>query len=220
MHTRVAVLAVMLASLTGTSASAALPPPLCASFTFGSQVVTAREWDLVDEDDHLPMTRFAAGYRLPLSEGVLELDLAFQLGSTSATLHELNEASLSLRGLEVGAMWRWPLLRYFQPHARLGLGWDWATLSIGALVQRDSSPGATGLIGFSVPFVVNRRGDQLHEWLAFEASLGYAARPSFVFDALAAEASDEPDAIRRGLANVGELPLSGIVYRFGLTLRL
>lgn len=201
-------------------AAAQARPPLTVSAGYSSQVVTDRAWDLVDENDHLPMLRLGLGWVLDAPGGKLEVGAGFLTGTTGATLHQARNASLWLRGLELSATWRRPLARFFSPYARLGAGLDWATLSIGpddALEQRDSAPSATGMLGFTIP-IVSTQGDDWHEWLVFDLGVGYALRSAFDFDQMA-PVGDEA-AVAPAPINAGTLPTSGITYRIGFTVCL
>jgi hypothetical protein len=200
-------------------------PPLTASAGLAAQVVTNRSFDLVSEDDHLSMGRIAAGYTLEIGDRLLDLEVGYQSGTASATLHETRPATLVFRGLDLGAAYRIPLYRYLEPYARASLGWDFATLSVGpsgTLEQRVSHPSLTALLGLSVPLITVKHREVWHQWLVFDVGMGYSARPSFHFDALAPKkpTRPDPDAVARAPVDLGTLALSGIAYRFTLTLRI
>ena len=208
-------------------ATARATPPLVLTTGFSGQAITDRSWDLVDVDDHLPMAHVAAGWAFDVSGGRLEASLGFLSGSTRATLHDSHEAALMLRSLELGATFRHPFARRFEPYVRLAGGFDWATLSIGSegtLEQRIARPSATAMLGAAIPLVVTTSSlsGRRHEWLLLDLGVGYTVRPSFDFDALAPAEPDRPaaDGIARTPTDLGQLAMSGVAYRLGLTLRL
>lgn len=213
--------ALLLQSLPATASSL---PPLTASLGVGAQVVTDRAYDMVDDNDHLPMIHVGAGYRFQLAGGGLELELGYQGGSTSAPLHAGADAKLWLRGLELSATYRYPLWRFCEPYARLGLGVDWATLSLDgdALTQRVSVPSGSAMVGFSVPLVTTKAEAGRRALVAIELGLGYALRRAADFNALAPEPPGKvsPDAMGQTGIDMGKLFLSGITYRVGLIARL
>ena len=124
----------------------------------------------------------------------------------------------------MGAAYRYPLARYFVPYARLSVGFDWATLSVGtdALLQRVGHPSVTGLAGFTIPIISVKDQGVLHDWVIFDLGVGYALRPSYAFSALARPEQGSPavDPIARAPVDLGKLGLSGITYRIGLSLWL
>lgn len=216
-----APLLVMIASL---APGPALAGPFTASLGLSTQVATARAYDLVDDDDHLPMLRVAGGLRLDAPRGALEADLGFSTGATSAPLHASREAGLWLRGLSLGATYRLALHRRFEPYAKLEAGWDWATLSLDddALGQRVSRLAATGMLGFQVPVISTEREGVTRDRVVFDLGVGWTVRPGFEFDAIAPEPPERPDpeAIPRAPLGLGTLPMSGAVYRLGFTVKI
>lgn len=205
-------------------AAAQARPPLTLGLGFAGQVVTGRAWDLVDENDHLPMLRLGAGWAFDAPGGKLEAGAGFLTGSTQASFHQTGQANLWMRGLELSATYRRPLVRFFTPYARLGAGLDWATLSIGnALEQTDLSPSASGMLGFTFPFVRTSGGARgPHEWLVLDLGVGYAVRPAFDFDEMLPPGYERggSDSIDRAPVDMGTISTSGVVYRVGLTVCL
>ncbi|MFN7133704.1 MAG: hypothetical protein ACK4N5_16625 [Myxococcales bacterium] len=196
--------------------------PITATLGLVNQLATHRSYDLVSENDALPMVRIAAGYALDLRASKLDLELGFQSGGSSAVVHNVRDAGLWLRGLDVGATYRHALFKYLHPYARLAAGYDWATLTVGEQLQRTSRPSLTGMAGLGVPVVMIDRGGEPHALFVLDFGLGYTLRQSFVFDALEPEppARPAPDAIGRVPLDLGRMQLSGITWRLGLTFRL
>ena len=160
-----------------------------------------RSFDLVSEDDQLALFRVAGGYGMPLHGGTLELDLAYLAGSTTAPLHQAADASLSMRGVELGASWRWPLLSRLEPFGKVAIGYDWSTLAIGAsgagetLRQEVGGASITGACGVVISLIRSGTGARSRRWLDLDLGVGYTLRPTPDFDALSPEASEDPEAI-------------------------
>jgi hypothetical protein len=86
-------------------------PPLSLRLGYASQVSTARAYDLVDDNDHLPLFRLGIGYAFPLQGARLEVEGGFLSGGTSAQLFQFDRAKLGLVGVEVGAVHESPARR-------------------------------------------------------------------------------------------------------------
>jgi hypothetical protein len=216
------VMAAMFVVLFASQAFAALPP-VSASIGYASEVFTSSDYDLVDGDDHLPMWHFGAGYSLRPARGVLDLELQFHTGATGEAAYQSLQTSLWLRGVEAGATWRYPLYKHLEPYARLGAGYDWATLSLGGerLEQTIGRPAANGTLGLQIPLPL-RPDVENYSALVVDFGVGYTLRPAYGFHELAPRAPDEPgeDPIAHVPTNLGSLSLSGVAYRILLTFRL
>ncbi len=198
-------------------------PPLSLRLGYAAQVNTDRAYDLVDEDDHLPLFRVGAGYHLPVPAGRLELEAGLLTGGSSASLYNQGTAGLGLVGVELGAAYRLPLGTHFEPHVQLFVGYDWLTLKLEPFKQRVGRPSATGLLGmtFLIPTQPRTPGGTA---FFVDVQVGYAFRPVADFDALEAESPEPPEgedvSVPQSSLRLGSLPLSGVAYRLQLGLRL
>lgn len=206
--------------LLSTPAFAALPP-LSASLGYASEVFTERSYDLVANQDSLAMFRLATSASFDLLPWQLDLELAYQSGSTAAAAHQAVQTELWLRGLELGATARYPLWRHLHPYVHLGGGWDWATLWVGGergMTQTVGNVSGSALVGVQVPLPLGPSGRRVPV-LVFDAGAGYVVRPGYRFDALTREPSgDEP--LGQAPVSLGKLPLSGWSFRLLVSLRL
>lgn len=216
-----AVRAVLLLAAVLSPVVASARAPLTLRLGYVGQVSTARAYDLVDENDHLPLFRVGAGYSFLLPTGRLELEGGFLTGGTSATLHQVATAKLGLMGVEAGAAYRVRMGASLEPYAQVLVGHDWLNLEVATLSQRTGQLSATGLLGVSV-LIPTRPGDAASSAFVVDLGVGYGFRPDAHFDALSAEppetAGEEP--IRSAPLPVGSLPLSGVTYRLQVGLRL
>lgn len=212
----------LLCLLLSTPALAALPP-LSASFGYAAEVITTRDYDFVDGNDHLPMLRVGVAYSLAVSRGILDVELQFHTGDTRELVHQAINADLWLRGVEGGAAWRYPLLRHLEPYARIGAGYDWATLQLAGprLEQTAGAPAASALAGVQLPLWLSS-GAERSSAIVLDLGIGYTLRPSFAFDAAMPRPPDEPGEapIENVPTNLGSLSLSGISYRLLVSYRL
>lgn len=196
-------------------------PPLRLEIGYGAQVVEAREWDFLDENDHLPQFRLGAGTSFAAGFGAIDAQLAFLSGATEKASYGISPR-LWMRGLELSAQYRLPLHRVLHPYARLGASWDWATLSVADDVwQTVSAPAGVGRIGVQARIPVAAQTSRPAS-LVFDVGVGYTLRPEFAFDALrrrpAGEAPSDP--IGDGALDLGTLPMSGISYAFTVGVHL
>ena len=111
------------------------------------------------------------------AESLLDVELGFQSGGSSATVHGIRDASIWLRGLDLGATYRYPLLRFLHPYARLAAGYDWATLELGNVLQRVGQPSVTAMGGIAVPVVQLERDGEKHPLFMLDFGVGYTLRP-------------------------------------------
>jgi hypothetical protein len=213
-----AVLA-LVAVLSPSEASARAP--LSFRLGYAAQVSTARAYDLVDENDHLPLFRLGAAYAFPLQVGRLEVEGGLLTGGTSASLHQLTTARLGLSGVELGAAYRVRLGALAEPYVQALVGCDWLNLRIGSVRQDVGQLSATGLLGVSLLFPVHR-GRPDGPLFLFDVGVGYGFRPEARFDALSPEPPDEDvqEPIPEGPLRLGSIPLAGMAYRFQIGLRL
>lgn len=216
-----AVRAVLLLAAVLSPVVASAGVPLTLRLGYAGQVSTARAYDLVDENDHLPLFRVGAGYSLLLPMGRLEVEGGFLSGGTSASLHQVATAKLGLVGVELGAAYRVRMGTSLEPYAQVLVGHDWLNLEVATLSQRTGQLSATGLLGVSL-LIPTRPGDEASSAFVLDFGVGYGLRPEARFDALSAEspekAGEEP--IRSAPLPVGALPLSGVTYRLQVGLRL
>lgn len=212
--------------LLGAPSAAQARPPLAASVGLADQVVTSRSFDFVSRFDHLPMVRFAAGSRVEIPRGMLDLDLAFRAGTTGAAAHVSDRTQLWLKGLELSATYRLGLYWYFEPYARLTAGYEWASLSVGGagatLEQTVGDFTGTATLGVCLPVVAVKREGTRRTVLAFDLGLGYGLHPDFTFDRMLPTPTDKPqsDAPRQAPVNLGSLRMAGFLWQLGVTLRL
>ena len=199
-------------------------PELSASLGFASETLGSSQYDLVAKDDALPMYRVGAGVGFKLPVGSLDAELTWRSGSSGATAHQSVSSELRVRGLEVGAAYRYPWLKHLQPYVRLGAGWDWASLSlldVGCLTQTVSHPSGSLLAGVQVPFRLGSGAAWAPE-VSIDLGLGGVLRPAYAFGAMAPTppSGRVEDPIARGTVNLGAMPMSGFTWRLGLTVRL
>jgi hypothetical protein len=196
-------------------------PPVSFRLGYAGQVSTARAYDLVDENDHLPRFRLGAAYAFDVPRGRLEVEGGFLAGGSSAPLHLFSEAELGLTGVELGAAYRMPLGAIVEPYAQALLGYDWVRLELGPLRQRVGQVAVTGLLGVSF-HISTGAGTATSPTFLFDVGVGYGFRPDARFDALTPEppGEDVEEPIASTPLPVGALPLSGVAYRIQLGLRL
>ncbi|PTL80896.1 hypothetical protein [Vitiosangium sp. GDMCC 1.1324] len=195
--------------------------PLTFRLGYAGQVSTARAYDLVDENDHLPLFRTGIAYAFLLPGGRLEVEGGFLSGSTSAPLHQVATAKLGLVGVELGAAYRVRVGTHFEPYAQALVGYDWLNLQLSELKQGTRQLSATGLVGVSLLLPLQRSNPDSLAFLV-DLGVGYGFRPEARFDALAPTppGKDEEEPIRSAPLPVGTLPLSGVTYRLQVGLRL
>ncbi len=204
-------------ALLATAASAELPT-LSASVGYTSQIFPARGYDLVDSDDHLSMVRAALGTGFLLPFGLLDLELAYQGGGTTAQAHATVPTSFSLVGAQLGATLRLPVRAWFHPYAHLSGGVDWATLTLASptrLTQTVLTGSGQGLLGVQLSVRLGRNTGRRLPWLVFDLGGGAVVRSVARFDALRPEpaSTPPPDALASGQVDVGALPLTGYTFR-------
>jgi hypothetical protein len=213
------VVLLLVAALSPRVASARVP--LSLRLGYAGQVSTARAYDLVDENDHLPLFRVAAAWAFPLPGSRLEVEGGFLTGGSAAPLHQVSTAKLGLVGVELGAAYRVRVGTYLEPYAQVLIGHDWLNLDIGPLNQGAGQVSATGLAGVSLAFPLLTR-EAAGPVFLIDLGVGYGFRPGARFDALAPEPPDESDKepIPSVALPLGSLPLSGVAYRLQVGLRL
>ena len=199
-------------------------PQLSASVGYTAQYFTARTQDLVDVDDQTSGFRVAAGATLAVGWGAVDFEAAWQTATTGATAHAAVPTQLAMRGVELGATWRYPLHRNLHPYAHLGAGWDWATLTLfneQRLTQLVSHPSGTGLLGLQVPFVIGN-SPRHPPTLLIDLGVGYVLRPVYTFDQLGPGpvANPGPEPIGNAAVSLGTMPLSGITWRLLVSFRM
>lgn len=217
-----AVCAAVLLAVALSPSEASARPPLSLRLGYASQVSTARAYDLVDENDHLPLFRVGAAYAFPMQQGArLEVEAGFLAGGSSASLHQVDTARLGLVGVELGAAYRLRLGTYVEPYAQALVGYDWLSLEVGPLGQRLGQVSATALLGVALVFPLNPYSAKGPSFL-FDLGVGYGFRPDARFDALAPEppGKDVEEPVPSQSLRVGDLPLAGVAYRLQVGLRL
>jgi hypothetical protein len=214
------VCAVLLSAVLSPSTASARAP-VSLRLGYASQVSTARAYDLVDEDDHLPLFRLGVAYAFLLPGGRLELEGGFLTGGSAASLHGLTDARLGLVGAELGAAYHVRLGTYFEPYVQALVGYNGLNLRVGALNQDVGQVSATGLLGLSLVFPLQPTAATSPSFLV-DVGVGYGFRPKARFDALAPEPPDEDaeEPVPSVPLRVGDLPLSGVAYRLQVGLRL
>ncbi len=167
-------------------------PPLDVEFGYSDQVLTARNYDLVSEQDHLSGLTFSAAVR-PLSDWPLwwlELDDIY--AGSSDGLHQQGSAALTLHDLGLSILYRRPLIGALAAFGRIGprlaVG-DLALLDGGGntlagqwQVQPGVGAGAGLEFGLS-PSDWNGTADHPRSF-GLRLEIGYAWFPDFQFNAL------------------------------------
>jgi len=198
-------------------------PAISASLGYSSEIYLSRSWDLVDDDDHLPMLRVGAGTSLEVPYGYVDVEAAFQSGASRSAAHSTISTDFWLRGVRVGAAYRYRLWRYLEPYVQLGGGVDWATLTLlgpSRLTQTVPVVVGTGLVGAQVPLWLGV-GKGRWPFFVLDVGLGGVVRPSATFSAMQPQAPSKPptDPVGQGSVNLGSLPLTGLTFRVVTTLR-
>lgn len=192
-------------------------PQLQASVGYAGQYFSARQYDLLDVDDQLAMTRVAVGTGFSLPVGALDVDVAYSDGASQGAAHGTVPTAFWLRGLQLGATWRLPVRSWFQPYLQLSGGLDWATLTLfneARLTQTVVSSSGMGLVGVQFSVRLGRRSEKRLPSLLFDLGGGGVLRTAARFDALAPTVDQPPaDPIASGSVNLGTLPLSGYTLR-------
>ncbi|MEW6431663.1 MAG: hypothetical protein AB1730_09135 [Myxococcota bacterium] len=214
----------MLCTLLSASASRAAWPALSASVGYESQLYTSQRYDLVDADDFLPMLRVAAGTGFELGPGHLDVDVAFTTGASRESAHGGQAAAdLWLRGVQVGGLYRYGLFSWLEPYARLGVGWDWATLQLTAstpLRQTVSHVSGLGVVGVQLPVRMGTASNKGRlPFMVFDLGGGYVVRPDYAFDALKADPVTKTEPVASGSVNLGSVPMHGGLLRVLVTVR-
>jgi len=221
---------IVLAAVVVGFAARAEVPTLSASIGYSSEVYTSRSWDLVDDDDHLPMLRVGAGTSFEVASGFVDVEAAFQSGASRGAAHSTVSTDFWLRGVRVGAAYRYPLWRFFQPYVQLGGGVDWATLTLIApsrLTQTVPAGVGTALVGFQVPIRLGgpvawasgphtRPADDVRRpFLVLDIGLGGVLHSGTSFSSMQPEAPAKPpvDPLGQGSVDVGSIPLTGFTFR-------
>ena len=210
-------------TLVGGTAWAELPV-LAADVGVTANVISTRQFDLVSSTDHLALGHVGAAITFEIPYSALDVELAYHGGEVAEQAHSTVKASLAMKGVEVGATWRYPWLRHLHPYAHLGVGVDWATLTLfdtSRLTQTVANPSGTGLVGVQVPFRLARKPAGRAPVLLIDVGVGYTLRPGYAFTTLApTPGTPQPaDPVPSSTVNVGTMPLSGITYRVLLALR-
>lgn len=207
------------------STSQAAWPTLSGSVGYESQFFTSGAYDLVDTNDWLPMLRVGVGTAFPLGRFTVDVGASFTTGASREAAHGALASELWLRGLELGGTLRYPVFRWLEPYAHLGLGWDWATLTLfeaSRLSQTVSNVSGSGLLGVQLPVRMGT-GPGRAPFMVFDVGGGYVLRPDYAFDGLGPApvepTPDGPEPIANGKVNVGKLPLHGALFRVLVTLR-
>ncbi len=173
------------------AARAAALPPVDVEVGYSDQVLAARNYDLVSEQDHLSGLAFSAAVR-PLARWPLwwlELDDIY--AGSSDLLHQQGSASLTLHDLGLSLLYRRPIAGLLTAFGRAG-----PRLAVGDLSLLDASgttlagewqarPGVGGGAGLELRFSTDSKGPS-GEPLAFGLRLevGYAWFPDFQFNGL------------------------------------
>ncbi|MDX2009027.1 MAG: outer membrane beta-barrel protein [Myxococcaceae bacterium] len=201
------------------SAAFAQVQPFHANLGLSTQVFSARGYDLVDLDDHFHSFRFAAGTTFELRAWRLDLEAGVTTGGNDATSHVQLATGLGLVGLDLSATARFPVTAWFHPYVRVGVGYDWATLSVTNPANRLSQTVGvvSGQAGAGVQFTVRvTRENQRGVYLFLDLGIGGVLRPGAAFTSVAPPPPVGPQADpigQRGGVNLGTLPLSGITWR-------
>lgn len=212
----------VIASALLASTSQAAWPTLSASIGYESQIFTSRSYDLVDTNDYLPMFRVAAGTGFEVGPAFIDVDLAFTSGASRETAHSIVPTELWLRGVQVGGTYRYPVLRWLHPYAHVGLGWDWATLTMfseARMTQTVSNFAGTGLLGVQLPVRMGIGNGRL-PFMVFDIGGGYVVRPDYAFNAVAPKPNNSAtDPVGQGSVNLGSLPMHGATFRVLVSIR-
>ncbi|MCC6335236.1 MAG: hypothetical protein IT380_14765 [Myxococcales bacterium] len=212
---------VLLGALAASSSQAAWPT-LAASAGYESQIFTSQAWELVDTNDFLPMLRVGASTSFEVGRGFLDVGLSFTTGASRESAHAGQVATeLWLRGVELSGLYRYPVLKWLEPYAQVGVGWDWVTLTLvqsSRLSQTVSNVAGSGLLGVQLPVRMGLGGGRL-PFMVFDVGGGYVLRPDYAFTAMAPVSSELPESIPDGAVNLGQLPMHGWVWRVLVSLR-
>lgn len=193
-------------------------PMLQVSGGYTAQLFDARAFDLINVDDALHQARVAVGTGFQVGFGALDLEVAFAAGGTKALTHATVPVEFGLRGLQLAASYRVPVLSWLHPYLQLGGGYDWATLTLYSadrLTQTVGRFSGSGLLGLQLALKLGGPKRVRPPWLVFDLGLGGVLRQAPHFDAMGPTPPEKPvaDAIARGTVDVGSVPLSGFTAR-------
>ena len=205
-------------------------PPIDVEAGFGDQIVTARSFDLVSEQDHLLGWRLSAAIQPIARWPRLWLELDDLFAGTQAQLHEAGAADLTLHDLGLSALYRRPVAGPFSAFVRVG-----PRLAVGNLAildgngntlagQWQSVPGAGATVGLEIPFTESRPDKNTGRVRSFgvRGEIGYVWFPDFQFNAVTPPpppGTSNPKPISSAPTSVGPLASSGIFADLALFLR-
>ncbi|MHB8420921.1 MAG: hypothetical protein ACYDCL_22860 [Myxococcales bacterium] len=212
------------------AAQAAAMPPLDVQVGYADQVVTARNFDLVDGQDHLSGVGLAVSVRPVARWPRLWLQLDEQYASTQADLHQTGATALQAHDLGLSALYRRRLVGDLSWFARAG-----ARLAIANLALQDQAgnslasqwtaePGVGGGLGLEFAVRPAAWDATLAHDRGFGVNLevGYAWFPDLQFDGLAPPAPNPkptPAPIPSAPVALGPLTFSGLHIGLNVFLR-
>ncbi|MBL8917315.1 MAG: hypothetical protein JNJ54_00520 [Myxococcaceae bacterium] len=214
----------LFATLLSGSLAAAEVPPLHATVGLSSQLFSARGYDLLDGDDIFLSFRLAGGTTFELRRFSIDVEGAFSTGGVDGIAHAQVNSGLTLLGFEVSGTARWKLLTWLEPYVRVGVGADWATLTLFNTTRLTQTVGnVAGHAGLGVQVSARlTKPEQRGVFLVADLGAGGVLRPAYDFDAMAPAPVVGPQADPiggRNAVNVGALPLSGITIRANVGVR-
>ncbi len=212
--------ALLLAALALAVPAAALPP-VELQIGYADQIVTARNFDLVDGQDHLSGMGFAVSVRPIARWPRLWLQLDEQYATTQADLHQAGATALQAHDLGLSALYRRRLVGDLSWFARAG-----ARLAIANVALQDqggntlssqltAEPGVGGALGLELAARPMGWGasDAHDRGFGLNLEVGYTWFPDLQFDSLAPP-TPNPKPTSAPIASapvaLGPLTLSGL----------
>ncbi len=212
------------------AAQAAAMPPIDLEIGYADQVAQARNFDLVDTQDHLSGIGFSAAIRPFARWPRLWLELDESYASTSAPLHQTNVAALDANDLGLSVLYRHRLYQALGWYARVG-----GHLAVANLALQDTSgntqasqwqaePGVGGGLGLEViarPYEWNAT-DVHDRGVGVRLEAGYIWFPDLQFNDLTAPTPSpkpNPPLISSAPLAMGPISLAGIHVGFTAFLR-
>ena len=222
--------ALALAAAALPAASAAALPPIDLEIGYADQIAQARNFDLVDTQDHLSGIGFSAAIRPFTRWPRLWLELDESYASTSAPLHQTNQAGLDMNDLGLSVLYRRTLYQALGWYVRAG-----AHLAVANLALQDTSGNTQASQWQAEPGVGGGLGLELiarpYEWAATDVhdrgvgvrlEVGYIWFPDLEFNDLTPSApSPKPNTspIPSAPLAMGPIELAGIHVGFTAFLR-
>jgi hypothetical protein len=201
----------------------AAPPVVDLEFGVADRIFVARSDELVSQNGYILSWNFSAALRPVGHWQRIWIELVYTYGVTSASLHQVGTAALSLNVFELALLYRAPIAHHFYWLASAG-----PTIALGNLSLGDNSgntlgsqlsaqPGVQGGLGLEATY--NDTATAKYIWgLRFD--LGFGWQPNFNYTAI-----KPPPPTTTGYSptlapiTIGSISSAGVVWRLAAFLR-